>query len=79
MEISIIKNDVIQKLRADRYFNEMEISRVVQSDINHKERIKIIAELTRENANINEALRLTEMYFPAASQPTAPQPEPAAG
>jgi len=70
MELGIIKNDVVNELRSQRYFNEQEITRLVQTDsLPHKSRIVSIGKLTRENAGINEALKLLEVYFPAAQPP----------
>lgn len=71
MDLGIIKNDVVTELRSQRYFNEQEITRLVQANSNHKTRILAIARLTRDNANIIDALQLLEVYFPAA------QPQPA--
>lgn len=78
MELGIIKNDVVTELRTNRYFNEQEITRLVQSsDVDHKSRVLQIAGLTRENANINVALQLLEVYFPAAQPtPVAPAAQP---
>lgn len=67
MELGIIKNDVIGELRSTRYFNETEITRLVQTDsIPHKDRVLMIAELARQNVIAIEAVKLIELYFPAA-------------
>lgn len=78
MELKIIKSDVVSDLRNQRYFNELEITRLVGNDslTSHQDRVAQIAALTKENANIIEALKLLDMYFPEQQQPTpAPQPE----
>lgn len=65
MELGIIKNDVINELRGTRYYNEQEITRLVKTDtVSYKERIEQIVSLTRENANLIEAIKLVELYFP---------------
>lgn len=81
MELVVVKNDVVAELRTQRYFNEQEITRLVGSElISHKDRVARVAKLTRENANIIEALKLLELYFPSqpVQQPVpAPAPAPA--
>lgn len=77
MELGIIKNDVIGELRSTRYFNETEITRLVQTDtIPHKDRVLMIAELTRQNVIAIEAVKLIELYFPAAPAPAKQQETP---
>lgn len=72
MDLGITKNDVVNELRSERYFNEQEISRLVLStEINHKDRVTQIAHLTKQNVLIIESLKLIEIYFPAA-KPAAP-------
>lgn len=75
MELGVIKNDVINELRSNRYYNEQEITRLVQTDtVSYKEKIDKIVSLTRENANIIESIKLVELYFPAqqSSQQVTP-------
>lgn len=69
MDLGIIKSDVINELRTERYYNEQEITRLVQpnSDINHKMRVISIAKLTKANVTIMEAIKLVDIYFPAAA------------
>lgn len=77
MDLSITKSDVINELRSERYFNEQEISRLVQSnEIKHKDRVAQIAQLTKENVLIIEAIKLIEVYFPAAKPTPVPTPVP---
>jgi hypothetical protein len=79
MELVIVKNDVVAELRTQRYFNEQEITRLVGTElIPHRDRVLQVAELTRQNANIIEALKLLEQYFPSVPvQQPAPTPAPA--
>jgi len=79
MELTVIKNDVVNELRSKRYFNEQEVARLVQSDqiMSHKERVEKIASLVRQNVNLIEADKLVEAYFPTKQvAPQQPAPEP---
>lgn len=69
MDLGITKNDVLVKIRTDRYYNEQEITRLVQtSDLNHQLRVNKIIELTKANVALVEAAKLIEIYFPAQQQ-----------
>jgi hypothetical protein len=78
MELGVIKNDVVNELRSELYYNELEIGRVAQSaTISHKERVDVIIRLTRDNANIVESLKLLEAYFPTKQAAPAQPEQPA--
>lgn len=75
MELSIIKQDVINELRNQRYYNEQEITRLVTTDaVPHKDRVFQIAELVQSNVQLIESVNLMEKYFPAQQRvaPIAP-------
>jgi hypothetical protein len=76
MDLTVIKNDVVNELRSKRYFNEQEVARLVQTDlIPHKERVEKIASLVRQNVNLIEADKLVELYFPQKQAVQEPQME----
>jgi hypothetical protein len=74
MELNVIKQDVINELRNQRYYNETEITRLVTTEaIPHKERVTQIAFLVQHNVQLIESVKLMELYFPAApQQPVVP-------
>lgn len=77
MELNIIKQDVINELRNQRYYNEQEITRLVTTDtVTHKDRVFAIAQLVQTNVQLIESVKLMELYFPAQQKvaPIAQQP-----
>ncbi len=75
METSIIKQDVINELRNQRYYNEQEILRLVgQDSMSHQERVRSIAEYLKQNVSLIESIKLMEAYYPAEKKSVAPAP-----
>lgn len=75
MELNVIKQDVINELRNQRYYNEAEISRLVATDtVSHKTRVNAVAKLVQDNVKLIESVKLMELYFPSVPQQAPQQP-----
>ncbi len=79
MEISVIKQDIINELRNQRYYNEQEILRLVgQDSVRHQDRVQMVSELLKSNVLLIESIKLIEAYYPSQkkveSQPEAEIP-----
>lgn len=72
-----LKLDLLNKLRNEKYFDELELVRLAQDpNMNYLEKIGQMQKKLERIAIVNAELDLTEQYFkePAAPQPQVQQP-----
>lgn len=75
MTVKTIKNDIQQILYNQNYFNELEISRMIENDsISYESRINTIVSLLKKNVVNLESLKLLEAYFPVVQPEQNKQP-----
>jgi hypothetical protein len=72
-----LKLDLLNKLRNDKYFGEMELIRLAQEpNMNYGDKISSMSYRLQELAILNAQLGLVEFYFPeqpqVVEQPAAP-------
>lgn len=59
-----LKLDLINQLKNEKYYNELEMVRLAQDpNINYKNKIKNISDILLEITSINEGMVLIEQYF----------------
>ena len=77
-----LKADLLNELRNQKYYSEMELLRLAQDpSMNYKQKISKIIEELEKIAGLNNKLALAEAYFQAPEQqvdPNAPQVTPEA-
>lgn len=72
-----LKLDLLNKLRNDKYYEELELVRLAQDpNTNYKEKIDAMAFRLANLAMANAQMGLVEQYF---QEPPAPQQVPVAG
>ncbi len=77
MELHQMKADVVNGYRNEQYLNELEIKRLVETEqISHRDRIKAIKDLVRENVILSGSINLMEQYFPAIPASSTEQSNP---
>lgn len=78
-----LKLDLLNKLRNDKYFEEIELVRLAEDpNTNYKNKIERIAERLEKIALLNAELGLVEQYFQQQPQPmqqVAPEQVPVQG
>ena len=74
-----LKTDLINKIRVDKYFAEIELQRLAQDpNENYENKVLLMKNKLSEISLINSNLGLIEQYFidtPAAQQPVANAPQ----
>jgi hypothetical protein len=65
-----IKADVINELKNDIYYNQVEINKLLTTEVakTHKQVVRNVADLLQENVVAMNAIQLLEEYLPTPQQ-----------
>jgi hypothetical protein len=77
----MLKNDLLNEIKNDKYFAEMELNRLAQSiDIPYREKIAYMSKVLSEIDSANKKMDLVRVYFgdePVQRTANMPAPAPA--
>ena len=72
-----LKQDLINNLGNEKYYNEIEIVRLLQEpNMNYKEKIEALTLLLKEVATLEMGMQLIGKYLPEIPQTTMTQNQP---